>query len=76
LQHTANTPQSQKQALPQSKRMIKKSFQVNGPKKQAEVVILTSNKIDLQPKVIKKKRKKKKKMARTLHTHQRKNVPR
>jgi exonuclease III len=29
-------------------------FQVNGPKKQAGVAILTSNKIDFQPKVIKK----------------------
>jgi exonuclease III len=29
-------------------------FQANGPKKQAEVVILISNKIDFQPKVLKK----------------------
>jgi hypothetical protein len=29
-------------------------FQANGPKKQAGVAILISNKIDFQPKVIKK----------------------
>jgi hypothetical protein len=29
-------------------------FQANGPKKQAEVAILILNKIDFQPKVIKK----------------------
>jgi hypothetical protein len=32
----------------------KKNFQTNGPKKQMEVAILISNKIDVQPKVIKK----------------------
>jgi|UPI00001EB2D6 exonuclease III len=32
---------------------LKKVFQANGPKKQAEVAILISNKIDFQPKVIK-----------------------
>jgi exonuclease III len=32
-------------------------FQSNGPKKQAGVAILISNKIDFQPKVIKKKKK-------------------
>jgi hypothetical protein len=31
----------------------KKVFQANGPKKQVGVAILTSNKIDFQPKVIK-----------------------
>jgi exonuclease III len=31
----------------------KKVFQANGPTKQTEVAILTSNKIDFQPKVIK-----------------------
>jgi hypothetical protein len=31
-------------------------FQANGPKKQAEVAILISNKIDFQPKVIKKEK--------------------
>jgi hypothetical protein len=35
-------------------------LQENDPKKQAEVVILTSNKIDFQPKVIKKKKERKK----------------
>jgi hypothetical protein len=33
----------------------KKTCQANGPKKQAEVVILISNKFDFQPKVIKKR---------------------
>jgi hypothetical protein len=32
-------------------------FQANGPKKQAGVAILVSNKIDFQPKVIKKDKK-------------------
>ena len=32
----------------------KTNFQANGPKKQAGVTILISNKIDFQPKVIKK----------------------
>ena len=32
-------------------------FQANGPKKQAGVAILISNKIDFQPKVIKKTRR-------------------
>jgi exonuclease III len=32
----------------------KKNFQANGPKKKAGVAILISNKIDFQPKVIKK----------------------
>jgi hypothetical protein len=31
-------------------------FQTNGPKKQAGVTILISNKIDFQPKVIKKEK--------------------
>jgi exonuclease III len=38
-------------------------FQANGLKKQAGVVIQISNKIDLQPKVIKKRQ------GGTLHTH-------
>jgi hypothetical protein len=40
-------------------------FQANVPKKQAGVAILVSNKIDFQPKVIKKRQ------GGTLHTHQR-----
>jgi hypothetical protein len=40
----------------------------NGLKKQAEVAILILDKIDFQPKIIKK--------IRTLHTHQRNNLPR
>ena len=40
-------------------------FQANGTKKQARVAILISNKIDFQPKVIKKR------LGGTLHTHQR-----
>jgi exonuclease III len=38
----------------------KKIFQANSPKKQDGVVILISNKIDLQPKVIKKQKQKQK----------------
>jgi hypothetical protein len=45
-------------------------FQANGPKKQAGVAILISNKIDFQPKVIKKRQ------GVALHTHQRLNLPR
>jgi exonuclease III len=41
-------------------------FYANGPKKQPGAAILISNKIDFQPKVIKKDK----------HTHQRKNLPR
>ena len=44
----------------------KKIFQANGPKKQAGVAILISDKIDFKPKVIKKK------IRKILHTHQRK----
>ena len=32
-----------------------KTFQANGPKKQTRVAILISNKVDFQPKVIKKR---------------------
>ena len=35
---------------------MEKVFQVYGPKKQAGVVILISNKIDFQPKLIKRDR--------------------
>jgi len=51
--HKGNTYQSQKQTLPKSKK-LGKNFQANGPKKEAGVAILISNKIDFQPKVIKK----------------------
>jgi exonuclease III len=40
----------------------------HGPKKQAGVAILILNKIDFQPKVIKKKKE------GALHTHQRRNL--
>jgi hypothetical protein len=40
-------------------------FQANGPKEQAGVAILISNKIDFQPKVIKKDK------GGAVHTHQR-----
>ena len=36
----------------------KNTFQANGPKKQAGIAILISNKIDFQPKLIKKGREK------------------
>jgi hypothetical protein len=44
----------------------KKIFQANGLKNQAGVAILLSNKIDFQPKVIKKKKK-----GGVLHTPRR-----
>jgi len=53
LLHKENTPQRQRQTLPQSKR-LENNFQANVPKKQGGVAILTLNKIDFQPKVIKK----------------------
>jgi hypothetical protein len=52
LVQSRNTLQQQKQALSQSKRM-EKVFQANGPRKQAGVTILISNKIVFQSKVIK-----------------------
>jgi exonuclease III len=53
LLHTGNPPQGQRQRRPQSKGW-KIIFQANGPKKKVGVAILISNKIDFQPKVIKK----------------------
>ena len=53
LLYTRNTPQSQRLILPQSKGW-EKVFQSNGSKKQAGVAILTSNKIDLKLKSIRK----------------------
>jgi hypothetical protein len=53
LLHTGNTPQCQRQTLPQSKG-LKTIFQAYGPKKNVGVVILIWDKIDFQPKVIKK----------------------
>jgi hypothetical protein len=53
LLHTGNTPQCQRQTLPQSKG-LENNFPSSGPKKQAGVAILISNKINFQPKVIKK----------------------
>ena len=51
--HTVNAPQCQRQTLTQSKGW-KTIFQANGPRKQARVDILISDKIDFQQKVIKK----------------------
>jgi hypothetical protein len=53
LLHTGNLSLGQRQTLPQSKR-LENNFPSNGPKKQAGVAILISNKIDFLPKVIKK----------------------
>jgi hypothetical protein len=50
---TRNPSQGKRQILPQSER-LKKKFQANDLKKQAGVAILISNKIDFQPKVIRK----------------------
>jgi hypothetical protein len=51
--HTGNPSQGQIHILHQSGSW-KTIFLGNGPKKQAGVAILTLNKIDFQPKVIKK----------------------
>jgi hypothetical protein len=53
---TGNPPQGKGQTLRQSERLENNFFQANGPKKQAGVAILISNKIDFQTKVIKKVR--------------------
>jgi hypothetical protein len=53
LLHTVNPPHAQRQTLPQSKSW-KTIFQANDLKKQDELVIIISKKIDFQPKVIKK----------------------
>jgi hypothetical protein len=50
---TGNPSQGKRQTLPQSER-LENNLQANSLKKQAEVAILISNKIDFQPKVIKK----------------------
>jgi hypothetical protein len=50
---TGNASQGKRQTIPQSKGW-KTNFQAKGLKKQAGVVILLSNKINFQPKVIKK----------------------
>jgi hypothetical protein len=50
---TGNPPQGQRQKLPQSER-LETIFQANGQKNKAGVAIIISNKIDFQPKVIKK----------------------
>jgi exonuclease III len=53
---TRNPPQGQRQQYLKVKGW-KTIFQTNGPKKQAGVAIIISNKIDFQSKVIKKKKK-------------------
>ena len=51
--HTGNTPQCQRQTLPQIKK-LEHNLQANGLVKQARVAILASDKIDFQAKVIKR----------------------
>jgi exonuclease III len=51
---TGNPPQGKRQTYYLRVKGWKTIFQANGPKKQAGVAILISNKIDFQPKVIKK----------------------
>ena len=51
--HTGNPPQGQRQTLPQSKR-LENNFPSKWSLKQAGVAILILNKINFQPKVIKK----------------------
>jgi exonuclease III len=53
LLHTGNAPQQQRQALPQ-RQGLENNFPISGPKIKAGVTILISNKINFQPKVIKK----------------------
>ena len=53
LLHTRNTPQTQRQILPQSKGW-EKIFQSNGHQKQVDVAILISNKIDFKLKSVKR----------------------
>jgi exonuclease III len=53
FQHTGNSHQGQRQTLPQSKRLENK-FPSKWSKKQAGVAIVISNKINFQPKIIKK----------------------
>ena len=50
---TGNPSQGKRETLPQNER-LENNFQTNGLKKQARVAVLISNKIDFQPKVIKK----------------------
>ena len=51
--HIGNSPQAQRQKLPQNKR-LENVFLSKWSKKQAGVTIIIENKIDFQPKVIKK----------------------
>jgi hypothetical protein len=53
LLHTRNTLQQQRQTLSQSKRM-EKILSSKWSRKQAGAAILISNKVDFQPKVIKR----------------------
>ena len=53
LLHTRNTPQPQRQTSPHST-VLGKKIQSNGPKKQAGVAILISNKINFKLKSIKR----------------------
>jgi hypothetical protein len=48
-----NPPQGQRQTVPQNNR-LENNFKANGLKKEAGIAILLSNKIDFQPKDIKK----------------------
>ena len=54
LLYTRSTPQPQRQTLSQKKMVGKWFFQSNGPKKQAGVAILISNKIDFKLKSIRR----------------------
>jgi hypothetical protein len=69
LLHTGNVPQCQRQTLPQIKG-LKNNFQSKWSQETCWSIIIISDKIDFQPKVTKKR------YGRTLHTHQRKNLPR
>jgi hypothetical protein len=53
LLHTGNQPQGQRQTVPQSKK-LENNFPSKWSQEQAGGAILISNKIDIQPKLIKK----------------------
>ena len=52
--HAGNTAQCQRQTLPQNKRLENNFPEQVVPKEKAGVAILISNKIEFQPKVLKK----------------------
>jgi hypothetical protein len=68
LLHRGNSPQCQRQILPQSKE-LKKIFFPSKWSKETGVAILILNKIDFQPKVIKKDKEEHLIIITHTHTH-------